>query len=139
MQQLGIEETPVLIVAGVDFSPVAVSRARARVVHDVRKPTFLVGDVTHLDSLSGDFDVAFDVGCFHCLNLNEQRQYASELTRLLAPGGVLLVWAMDDSPSGIQLSPSAVEAVFAGKFKLVEGRKSRRRLAVSHWYWLKKC
>lgn len=123
---------------GVDFSPVAISKARARVAKDPVKPDFVVGDVTNLDNVAGPFDVAFDVGCFHCLDAKEQRQYASELMRLLAPSGVLLIWALDDSPSGMQLSVPAVEAVFAGKFQFIEGRKSRRRLAASHWYWLKK-
>ena len=124
---------------GVDFSPTAISRARVRVAKDALKPDFVVGDVTRLDNLPGPFDVAFDVGCFHCLDEKEQRQYASEIARLLAPGGVLLIWGIDDSPSGILLSPPVVEAAFAGKLQLVEGRKSRRRLAASHWYWLKKC
>jgi SAM-dependent methyltransferase len=98
----------------------------------------MVGDITHLDSLSDPFDVAFDVGCFHCLDVKEQMQYASELARLLRPGGVLLIWAIDDSPSGSQLCPRAVEAAFEGKLQLVESHKSRRRLVKSHWYWLKR-
>jgi SAM-dependent methyltransferase len=124
---------------GVDFSPAAISMARAQVAKKTRRPEFVVGDVTHLDSLSAPFDVAFDVGCFHCLDINEQQQYASEVARLLAPGGILLIWAIDDSPSGFEFTLPAVEAVFAGMFQLVEGRKSRRRQVASHWYWLKRC
>ncbi len=127
-----------VMVTGVDFSPIAISRARARVANDVVKPDFIVGLVTHLDSLAGPFDIAFDVGCFHCLKEKAQRQYASELARLLAPGSVLMIWAINDSPSGLQLSPPIVEAAFGGKLQLADVRKSRRRLAASHWYWLKK-
>src|SRR5262245_31899876 len=50
---------------GVDFSPIAIEKARARVAADDAKPEFLVADVTRLDVLEGPFDVSFDVGCFH--------------------------------------------------------------------------
>jgi cyclopropane fatty-acyl-phospholipid synthase-like methyltransferase len=104
---------------GIDFSVAAISRAQARVAQETLKPRFVVGDVTRLDSLAGPFDVAFDVGCFHCLDINEQQQYASVVARLLAPGGILLIWAIDDSPSCSDLTPPAVEAVFAGRLQLL--------------------
>jgi hypothetical protein len=43
---------------------------------------------------------------------------------------------MDSNPSGLLLSPSVVTEVFAGGFTLQNARKSRRRLVMSHWYWL---
>ena len=97
---------------------------------------YLVGDVTHLEALSGPYDFSFDVGCFHCLDPNGQRAYASEVFRLLKPGGVHLIWALDESPSDLQLSPAAIENVFASGFQLQASRSSRRRLVRSHWYWL---
>lgn len=130
MAQKGLRAT------GIDFSPVAIEKAKARVAGDAVRPEFLVGDVTHLDALRGPFDVSFDVGCFHCLDLQGQRAYTAELARLLAPGGTHLIWALDTSPSGLPLSPSAVEELFASKFELESARPSRRRLARSHWYWL---
>jgi SAM-dependent methyltransferase len=57
-----------LRVTGVDFSPVAIAKARKRVARDNERPEFLVGDLTRLDPLSGPFDVSFDAGCFHCLD-----------------------------------------------------------------------
>lgn len=124
-------------VIGVDHSPVAVSKAQTMAANDASKPRFIVGDVTRLDNLAGKFDVAFDVGCFHCLNTDEQRQYASVLARLLAPGGVLLIWAMNDAPSGLKLSPAAIENAFTGRLQVFDAQRSRRRMAASHWYWLK--
>jgi cyclopropane fatty-acyl-phospholipid synthase-like methyltransferase len=121
---------------GVDFSPVAIARARASVAqHDVR-PEFLVGDVTHLEALSGPFNVSFDVGCFHCLAPQGQRAYVSEVSRLLEPGGTHLIWALDSAPSDLPLSPAAMKEIFAPGFELQDARKSRRRLVRSHWYWL---
>lgn len=123
---------------GVDFSPLAVAKARKRVAGDEVRPEFLVGDVTHLDALSGPFDVSFDVGCFHCLDAPGQRAYVSEVYRLLGPGGVHLIWALDSSPSQLRLSPAAVKERFAPFFELQRAAKSRRRLVPSHWYWLRR-
>jgi hypothetical protein len=44
------------------FSPVAIAKAQDTVAQDDVRPQFLVGDVTHLDALSGPFDISFDVG-----------------------------------------------------------------------------
>jgi cyclopropane fatty-acyl-phospholipid synthase-like methyltransferase len=123
-------------VTGVDFSPVAIERAKERVVDDVARPTFLVGDVTQLDALSGPFDLAFDVGCFHCLEPERQRRYAAEVSRLLRPGATHLIWALDQAPSDERLSPARLKELFAPGFELQQARKSRRRLIASHWYWL---
>jgi 2-polyprenyl-3-methyl-5-hydroxy-6-metoxy-1,4-benzoquinol methylase len=38
---------------GVDFSTVAIAKARERVSQDHVRPEFIVADVTHLDALSG--------------------------------------------------------------------------------------
>ena len=121
---------------GVDFSSVAIAKARERVGRDAVQPEFLVGDVTHLDWLSGPFDFSFDVGCFHCLDPKGQRAYVAEVSRLLKPGGTHLIWALDSAPSDLQLSPVVIKELFAPGFTLQSARTSRRRLIRSHWYWL---
>jgi SAM-dependent methyltransferase len=127
-----------LYATGVDFSPIAIAKARKRVARDDTQPEFLVGDVTHLDALKGPYDISFDVGCFHCLVPNAQRGYVSEVFRLLKPGKVHLIWALDESPGDIQLSPEVVKETFAPYFELQNAQKSRRRIVSSHWYWLVK-
>jgi len=124
-------------VVAVDFSPVAIDKARARVARDERKPEFRVGDVSNLHELEGRFDASFDVGCFHCLDAVQQTRYAAEVHRLLKPGATHLLWALDTPPSGIPLSPGAIEKVFGEAFRLHRQAPSRRRLARSHWYWLR--
>lgn len=121
---------------GVDFSPVAIAKARERVAGDDARPEFLVGDVTRLDALSGPFDISVDVGCFHCLDPKGQQAYASEVARLLKPGGTHLIWALDSAPSDVPFSAAAVQETFAPGFELQSARESRRRLVRSHWYWL---
>ncbi|MFV0538723.1 MAG: class I SAM-dependent methyltransferase [Dysgonomonas sp.] len=125
---------------GVDFSAVAIEKAKKRVAEDRYKPTFLVGDVTNLEMLSEPFDVSFDIGCFHCLERGEQQNYVKEICRLLKPGGTHLIWALDNSPSNIRLTPDYIKEVFGNNFELRKSQSSRRRVVfvASHWYWLKR-
>ena len=125
-------------VVGVDFSPVAIEKARGRAAGDAARPEFVVGDVTDLHNVEGPFDLSFDVGCYHCLNAEQQTRYAAEVYRLLAPGGTHLIWVMDDSPSGLPLAASDIQSVFAPHFVLRKEIFKRRRLVRSHWYWLER-
>jgi len=123
-------------ITAVDFSSVAIEKAQRRVRHGYTAPQFQVGDVTCLDHLQGPFDASFDIGCFHCLDLPGQRNYALEVARLLRPGGIHLLWAMDTPPSDLPMTPDAINAVFSPYFTLVSSVKKRRRFASSHWYRL---
>lgn len=122
---------------GVDFSAVAIDKARQRAAEDAAKPQYLVGDVTALP-LHFTFEASFDVGCFHCLDSAQQLAYVAEVRRLLRPGATHLIWGIDGAPSGDKLSPEVVERVFAPAFRLTKSQKSRRRLVASHWYWLQR-
>lgn len=119
---------------GVDWSAVAIAKAQA----SGGSARFLVGDVTRLEALSGPFDVSFDVGCFHCLDLAGQRAYAAQVGRLLAPTprATHLIWALDRSPSALDFSAELVARAFEGQLVLREAKPSRRRVVRSHWYWL---
>lgn len=121
-------------VVGVDFSPVAIEKAR-RVPSSAE---LRVGDVTKLEGVEGPFDVSFDVGCFHCLDAAGQRAYAGEVARLLRPRGVHLIWALDHSPSDMRFGPELVKKVFAPDFDVTKSEPSRRRIVRSHWYWLER-
>lgn len=120
---------------GVDFSRVAIAKAKQRVAKDLVRPAFMVANVTQLEALTEPFDISFDVGCFHCLGTEAQPAYVSEVQRLTKPGGTLLIWAMDRAPADIDLSPKSLQGVFEPKFQLFQSRESRRRIVRSHWYW----
>ena len=121
---------------GVDFSSVAIEKAKKRVANDEYKPTFIVGDVTNLGTIKQLFDISYDIGCFHCLNKDGQQKYVSEVYRLLKPGGQHLIWALDTAPSNIMLDPEYIAKTFETRFQLVNSKFSRRRIIASHWYWL---
>lgn len=125
-----------IIATGVDFSSKAIEKAKKRVASNIYKPIFVVSDVTNLKIINEQFDVSFDVGCFHCLDEGGQQKYISEIHRLLKPNATHLIWAPDSSPSGMKLSPKYIEQTFGEHFKLDKSVFSRRRIASSHWYWL---
>jgi cyclopropane fatty-acyl-phospholipid synthase-like methyltransferase len=130
MAKQGIKAT------GVDFSSVAIENAKKRVAKDERKPAFIVGDVTNLETIREQFDISYDVGCFHCLYEEAQQKYVSEVCRLLKAGGTHLIWALDTSPSDININPDFIAKTFENGFQLVKSKFSRRRIIASHWYWL---
>jgi ubiquinone/menaquinone biosynthesis C-methylase UbiE len=121
---------------GVDFSSVAIENAKKVAANDEYKPTFIVGDVTNLGVIKQQFDISYDIGCFHCLNEDGQQKYVSEVYRLLKPGGQHLIWALDTAPSDIKLNPDYIAKTFGIGFQLVNSKFSRRRIIASHWYWL---
>lgn len=123
-------------VTGVDFAPRAVQKARRKVaaagVHaDVR-----LGDVTRLEGISGPFDLALDMGCFH--GLPDHAAYLAQLGRVLAPGGFWLLYAMLKSTAqGARpgLTPDDLEQVASSGFALVSRQDGfNRGMIPSAWF-----
>jgi SAM-dependent methyltransferase len=79
-------------VTGVDFVPRAVAVARRKARESRVKADLRVGDVTRLEGISGPFDLALDIGCFHSLPHQGQAKYLEHLERLLAHRGSLLLY-----------------------------------------------
>jgi SAM-dependent methyltransferase len=80
-------------VTGVDFAPAAIAQAVRKLKGAGLKAEFRVGDVTGLQDLHGPFDLILDIGCFHSLSPVGRSAYRRNLQRLLAPGGVFLMYA----------------------------------------------
>jgi ubiquinone/menaquinone biosynthesis C-methylase UbiE len=80
-------------VTGVDFIPKAIKTAKQKLKNANVQADLRVGDVTRLTGLrgiTGLFDLALDIGCFH--GVGDKSAYLMELDRLLAPGGHWLLY-----------------------------------------------
>lgn len=89
-------------VTGVDFSEIAIERARQKAGAAKQEITFLVNDVIRLPEAIGPFDLVLDIGCFHGIALNLWPAYLNTISRILVPGGTWLLYAMrsrQDDPS----------------------------------------
>jgi ubiquinone/menaquinone biosynthesis C-methylase UbiE len=117
---------------GVDFSPRAIQLARQKAKKAQVQAEFQVGDVTNLRKISGPYDFALDLGCFHGLSSSGREKYLGEMERILRPGGIWFIYAFlkpEEDPTAPGLADSDLNSILAG-FNLLErlngfDRKSR--------------
>lgn len=79
-------------VTGIDFIPRAIRIAKRKAKRAGVDTNFMVGDVTKLHNLKQKFDFILDVGCYHNLQEKGKVSYRNNLERLLALGGIYLVY-----------------------------------------------
>jgi ubiquinone/menaquinone biosynthesis C-methylase UbiE len=81
-------------VTGLDLDPAMVARARANADRlgdgDLRRPSFLVGDVASLAFADGSFDLVISTLSMH--HWADPTAGLAEIGRVLRPGGRALVW-----------------------------------------------
>jgi cyclopropane fatty-acyl-phospholipid synthase-like methyltransferase len=125
-------------VAGVDFSAVAIRRARQKARAAGLPIRFFVDDVSRFSAVDGPLDLILDIGCFHALTPEARTFYLNSIGRLLAPGGTWLLYAMrrsDDSESTFGLGEADI-AEASSRLRLnrrEDGSDPSRRL--SSWFW----
>ncbi|HEY3476068.1 MAG TPA: class I SAM-dependent methyltransferase, partial [Anaerolineales bacterium] len=66
-------------VTGVDFAPRAIKLAREKASKAGVQAEFFVSDVTKLQGISGPFEFALDLGCFHGIPDNRRMKYLEQL------------------------------------------------------------
>ena len=97
-----------LDVVGVDFSPVAIEKARAKAKQRRLKAEFSVHDVLDLASLHQQFRTVVDSGTFHVFNVEgDVSRYVAGLRAVLVPAGVLHLLCFSDLQPG-ELGPRRV-------------------------------
>ena len=80
-------------VTGIDVSFLAIRLAKQKAkaagvsVHVQR------GDVSRLEGITGPFDLALDIGCFHSLDEDKRVEYQKSILRVLHPGGIYLLYS----------------------------------------------
>jgi methyl halide transferase len=78
-------------VLGVDVSPLAVERARAKMDGRALRCRFAALDFLAAPPPGGPFQFVFDRGCFHVFDEPDQRQrFAAQVAAALTPGGLWL-------------------------------------------------
>jgi len=103
-------------VMGVDFAPRAIKLARQKLKKEGVQAELSVKDATRLEGISGPFDLAFDLGCFHTIPQNRKTEYLKQLDRILAPNGFWLAYGFlksDTSHAGPGLAEAEIQRISA--------------------------
>ncbi len=106
-------------VTGIDFTPHAITLAKQKLREARVRADVQVNDATKMQGISGPFDLAFDLGCFHGIPQNLQSKYLDQLERILAAGGFWLMYGFlrsdaDHTPAGLaEADISSISARFA--------------------------
>jgi ubiquinone/menaquinone biosynthesis C-methylase UbiE len=123
-------------VTGVDFAPRAIRIATRKLRQAGAQAQVMVGDVTRLKGISGPFELALDLGCFH--GIPARSAYLRELTRVLAPGGYWLMYGMlkseppDARPGLTEVDIELISASGLRKLSRKDGWDQRNR--PSAWF-----
>jgi SAM-dependent methyltransferase len=104
-------------VLGLDVSPLAVERARAKMEGRSLPCRFEALDFLAATPPGGPFQFVFDRGCFHVFDEPDERQrFAARVATALAPGGLWLSLIGSTEGSPREVGPprrSAVEVILA--------------------------
>jgi SAM-dependent methyltransferase len=74
--------------SGIDGSPTAIEKSRARFAEEGLAGEFVHGDVTELPWADASFDAVLDVGCLTCNTEQEAARIVAEVHRVLKPAGL---------------------------------------------------
>jgi cyclopropane fatty-acyl-phospholipid synthase-like methyltransferase len=85
---------------GVDVSPTAIDRARAKAAERGLDARFEVADALDPVQLGPAFDVIIDSGVFHVFSDDDRPRYVASLTEALRPGGTLYLMCFSDRQPG---------------------------------------
>jgi cyclopropane fatty-acyl-phospholipid synthase-like methyltransferase len=127
---------------GVDFSLLAIRRARRRARRAGVAARFYRADVADLSFLTGPFDLVVDIGCLHSVPRERHEAYAREVARLSRPGALYMLYAFTPREARGQtlgLSPERVRALFGPAFELERQEGGEDPTGPSSaWYWLRR-
>lgn len=83
-------------VLGVDSSPLAIEKAKAKGKQRKSPAEFVVANALDLESIGRKFDEAIDCGLFHVFSDRERGSFAKSLRGVLNPGGVYFMLCFSD-------------------------------------------
>ena len=85
---------------GVDISPRAIARARAKATDRALQARFEVADVLELEQLGMTFDTVTDSGVFHVFDDQDRARYVTSLAAVQRPGGHCYLACFSDRQPG---------------------------------------
>ncbi|WP_017593050.1 SIP domain-containing protein [Nocardiopsis potens] len=106
-------------VVGVDFSPAALERARAKAAARGARVRFEQADALDLPA-GRDYDTVVDSALFHVFDAGERPRYTASLHRVCRPGGRVHVLALSDEGPGFgpQVGAEAIREAFGEGWEL---------------------
>jgi ubiquinone/menaquinone biosynthesis C-methylase UbiE len=107
-------------VTGFDFAPRAIRIAQRKIKKAGAQAALFTDDATRMKKITGKFDLALDMGCFH--NLENKVDYLNQLDRVLAPHGFWLMYGFlnqTEDPAAPGMADSDLGLISARAFTLL--------------------
>lgn len=133
-------------VTGFDFAARAIQIAKRKAKKSNVQANLFIDDATRMQNITGQFDLALDLGCFH--SLENKTDYLTQLDRILAPNGFWLMYGfLAPAPSTgsgrvpitLGLVDSDLSLISAQAFTLLTRRDSfDKRERPSAWFLYQK-
>lgn len=110
-------------VTGFDFAPRAIQIAKRKIKKASVRAALFTDDATCMKNITGQFDLALDIGCFH--GLDNKADYLTQLDRILAPNGFWLMYgflAQTENPAAPGVADSDLNRISAQGITLLTRR-----------------
>jgi len=123
-------------VTGVDFVPRAIRQARRKAHTAGLEIQFRVGDVSDPAHFQGQYDLIYDIGCYHSVESASRTRYQTLVARHLSPGGTYLLYG-HLKQTGNHIPESDITA-FQSLLTLKRREDSTDRIdRPTAWFWFK--
>lgn len=109
-------------VTATDIAPTAIRLARERAAREGVQVNFQQDDILNTQ-LEEQFDSIIDRGCFHAMAPDQRQTFVEKVSRLLKPGGVLIMKCFSDQEPGrhgpARFSPAQIREYFGQMFEVL--------------------
>ncbi len=127
-------------VTGFDFAARAIQIAKHKANKANVQANLFTDDATRMKNVTGQFDFALDLGCFH--SLENKADYLTQLDRILAPNGFWLMYGFlnpGTQPTALGLADSDLSMISAQGLTLLTRRNGfDKRERPSAWFFTRK-
>jgi 2-polyprenyl-3-methyl-5-hydroxy-6-metoxy-1,4-benzoquinol methylase len=123
-------------VTGFDFAARAIQIAKRKTKKANVQANLFTDDATRMKKVTGQFDLALDLGCFH--SLDNKADYLTQLDRILTPNGFWLMYGFI-APSAPGIADSDLNSISAQGLTLLSRRDGfDKRERPSAWFLFQK-